>query len=102
MTSAIAVQRALAQGLLVDRQALRAHQEANDALMALGALKQAFQTDVGPILAEVRLRSGGALEPLAVYRAFGYRARKHDERPQTASLAGGIVLTAPQKRSAAP
>jgi L-rhamnose isomerase / sugar isomerase len=91
MTSAIAVQRALAQALLVDRQALRAHQEANDALMALGALKQAFQTDVGPILAELRLRSGGALDPLAVYRASGYRARKHEERPQAASLAGGIV-----------
>jgi L-rhamnose isomerase/sugar isomerase len=91
MMSAIAIQRALAQALLVDRQALRVHQEANDALMALGALKQAFHTDVGPILAEVRLRSGGALEPLAVYRASGYRARKQDERPQKASFGGGIV-----------
>ncbi len=91
MTSAIAIQRALAQALLVDRQALQGHQEANDALLAIGALKQAFQTDVGPILAEARLRSGGALDPLAVYRASRYRARKHEERPQTASFGGGIV-----------
>jgi L-rhamnose isomerase / sugar isomerase len=91
MTSAIAIQRALAQALLVDRKALQAHQEANDALMAQSALKQAFQTDVGPILAEARVRSGGALDPLAVYRASAYRARKHAERPQTASFAGGIV-----------
>ena len=91
MTSAIAIQRALAQALLVDRAALQAHQEANDALQALGVLKQAFQTDVGPILAEARVRSGGAVDPLAAYRASGYRARKHEERPQTASLGGGIV-----------
>ena len=91
MTSATAIQRALAQALLIDRAALQAHQEANDALSALGVLKQAFQTDVGPLLAEARLRSGGALEPLAVYRAAGYRARKHTERPQTASFGGGIV-----------
>jgi L-rhamnose isomerase/sugar isomerase len=91
MTSAVAIQRALAQALLIDRAALQAHQEANDALQALGVLRQAFQTDVGPLLAEARLRSGGALEPLAVYRASGYRARKHAERPQTASFGGGIV-----------
>jgi L-rhamnose isomerase/sugar isomerase len=91
MTSAMAIQRALAQALLVDRVALQGHQEANDALAALGVLKQAFQTDVGPMLAEARVRSGGALDPLAVYRASGYRARKHAERPQTASFGGGIV-----------
>ena len=39
MTSAIAIQRALAQALLVDRDALRGHQEANDALMAIGRLE---------------------------------------------------------------
>jgi L-rhamnose isomerase/sugar isomerase len=91
MTSAVAIQRALAQALLVDRVALQGCQEANDALQALGVLKQAFQTDVGPILAEARLRSGGAIDPIAVYRASGYRAHKHKERPQTASFGGGIV-----------
>ena len=91
MASALAIGRAFAQALLVDRAALADHQQANDAVQALAALKQAYQTDVGPILAEARLRAGGALDPLAVYRASGYRERKHQERPQTASLGGGIV-----------
>ncbi len=47
MVSAVALQRAHAQALLVDRDALAAHQEANDALMALAELQRAFTTDVG-------------------------------------------------------
>ena len=38
-------------------------------------LKQAFTTDVSPILAMARLRDGGAIDPVAAYRASGYRAR---------------------------
>ena len=34
---------------------------------------------------------GGAIDPLAAYRASGYRARKAEERPQQASFGGGIV-----------
>jgi L-rhamnose isomerase/sugar isomerase len=87
----MALQRAHAQALLVDSAALHAHQEANDALMALGTLKQAFGTDVEPILATARQRGGGAIDPLAVHRASGYRRRKHEERPQVPQLGGGIV-----------
>ena len=43
--------------------------------------KPAYTTDVGPILAEARRRTGGAIEPIAVYRAANYRARKAEERP---------------------
>ena len=39
----------------------------------------------------VGLRAGGAIDPIGVYRASGYRARKEAERPQTAKLGGGIV-----------
>ena len=91
MASAVALQRAHAQALLVDRDALAAHQEANDALMALAELQRAFTTDVVPILATARLRAGGAIDPIGVYRASGYRAAKHAERPQEAKLGGGIV-----------
>lgn len=91
MASAMALQRALAKALLVDREALAAHQESNDALMALETLKRAFGTDVEPILATARVRAGGAVDPLAVYRASGYRTRKDAERPQEAKLGGGIV-----------
>jgi L-rhamnose isomerase / sugar isomerase len=50
MVSATEVQRAYAQALLVDRAALAAAQEANDALLATTLLKRAFRTDVEPIL----------------------------------------------------
>ncbi len=91
MTSAIELQKSYAKALLVDREALWAHQEANDALMALRTLRTAFDADVAPILAEARRRGGGAIDPLAVYRASGYRAHKAEERPQRANFGGGIV-----------
>src|SRR3990172_10583087 len=82
LASAQSLQRAYAQALLVDHDALDARQQANDALLAHRTLKEAFETDVGPILAMVRLRAGGAIDPLAAYRASGWRARKAKERPQ--------------------
>ncbi len=91
MTSAVEVQRAFVQALLIDREALEAHQEANDALMALETLKNAFRIDVSPILAMARHRSGGAIDPLGVYRASGYRQAKGSERPQTSAASSGIV-----------
>ena len=49
MYSAIEVQRAFVQALLVDRVALAGYQDDNDALMATDNLKRAFRTDVDPI-----------------------------------------------------
>lgn len=91
MLSAIEVQRAYAQALLVDRQALEGYQEENDALMATQSLKAAFRTDVEPILAMVRRDKGGAVDPVAAYRAAGYRAKVTTERPAVAAGGGGIV-----------
>jgi L-rhamnose isomerase/sugar isomerase len=91
MLSANEVRRAYAQSLLVDRAALAAHQEANDALMAAQVLKAAFRTDVEPILAMARLRAGGAIDPVATFRAAGYRARVAAERPAVSGAGGGIV-----------
>ncbi|WP_292599138.1 L-rhamnose catabolism isomerase, partial [Mesorhizobium sp.] len=91
MLSAVEVQRAYAQALLVDRQALEAYQDANDALMATQTLKAAYRTDVEPILAMARLNTGGAIDPVATYRAAGYRAKVAAERPAVAGGGGGIV-----------
>jgi L-rhamnose isomerase / sugar isomerase len=91
MTSAVQCQRSYAQALLVDRTALDAAQEANDALTATHLLKSAFQTDVTPLLQQVRLDAGGAIDPVAVYRASGYRQRMAGQRPAAASGGGGIV-----------
>ena len=91
MSSAIEVQRAYAQALAVDRAALTAAQEANDVMAAHQAYKAGYLTDVSPILAEARRRQGGALDPLGVYRASGYRARKAEERPAVGGSSSGIV-----------
>jgi L-rhamnose isomerase/sugar isomerase len=91
MISASEIRRAYAQALLVDRAALDAAQESNDALLASETLKRAFRTDVEPILAMARLRAGGAIDPVAAFRASGYRAAKAAERPAASGSSSGIV-----------
>ena len=91
MLSAADVQRAYAQALLVDRAGLTAAQDGNDALAATQALRQAYRTDVEPILAMARLEQGGAIDLLATYRASGYRAKVAEIRPEIAAGSSGIV-----------
>ena len=92
MNSAVEVQRAFVQANMVDRAALRQHQEANDALQSAQTLKHAYRTDVSAILAMARLRSGGAIDPVACYRASGYRGKAAELRPAKAGASSsGIV-----------
>ena len=91
MVSAMEVQRAYAQALLVDRPSLDHYQDVNDALMATTTLKTAFRTDVEPILAMARAQSGAAVDPVAVYRASGYRSAVAETRPAVSGSGGGIV-----------
>lgn len=91
MVSAMEVQRAYACASLVDRSALRAAQDANDALAATTLLKTAFRTDVEPILAMARAEKGGAIDPVAAFRAAGYRAQVAAVRPAVSGAGGGIV-----------
>jgi L-rhamnose isomerase/sugar isomerase len=87
-SSAIELVRAYVQAHLVDRRRLAECQEANDAVMALATLKEAFQTDVGPILAMARHRTGGPIDPIRAYRASGYRAEKAEARSKARDLSG--------------
>ncbi|WP_210520316.1 TIM barrel protein [Hymenobacter terricola] len=64
---------AYAKALLVDRDALSEAQEANDVVRAEEILRDAFLTDVRPLVAEAYRQSGGALKPIAAYRAEGVR-----------------------------
>jgi L-rhamnose isomerase / sugar isomerase len=91
MQSAIELQRAYAQALIVDRASLEAAQESNDALGAHLELKRAFTTDVSPLLATARLRAGGAIAPIEAYRASKYRDHKTTERPAIGGTSAGIV-----------
>jgi L-rhamnose isomerase/sugar isomerase len=75
-----AIQRALAQALIVNAAALEAAQEGNDVTMAQELLQRAFRTDVGPLIREARRIQGAAIDPLAAYRAADYRAKAIAER----------------------
>ena len=88
MTSAVTVQRCYTQALLVDRVALTAYQDSCDVLMAAQTLKQAFHTDVTPILQKIRMEAGGSVDPVATYRAAGYRASVAAVRPASGPSSG--------------
>ncbi|MFK7843790.1 MAG: sugar isomerase [Rhodothermales bacterium] len=80
LQSVMALQIAYTKALLVDRKALEAYQTSNDVLMAEETLKQAFETDVSALVAEMRLRAGGALHPIQTFRDSKYRADKASAR----------------------
>jgi L-rhamnose isomerase/sugar isomerase len=87
LASAQNLQRAFAQALLVDRDALAEHQERNDVLLAREALMAAFRI-VAPTL---RAWRPAARSVIAVYRESGYRERKAKDRPQELAGRSGIV-----------
>lgn len=75
-----AIKIAYAQALLVDVRALQQAQESNDVVTAQELLQKAYRTDVRPLVAEARLRAGGALQPLALFRSLQVRSQLVNER----------------------
>ena len=73
LQSVEAIMIAYAQALSVDRVALQEAQAINDVVRSQEILQQAFRTDVRPLVAEARLRSGAALSPLQVFRKLNVR-----------------------------
>lgn len=69
LQSVEAIMITYAQALFVDRKKLMEAQNNNDVVTAQEILQQAFRTDVRALVAEARLRSGGALNPLALFRS---------------------------------
>ncbi|MER6629509.1 L-rhamnose isomerase [Streptomyces sp. NPDC000987] len=78
--SVMNVQEATAKALLVDREALTAAQRAGDVLTANAVLMDAYNTDVRPLLAEVREEMGLDADPMAAYRRSGWQERIAAER----------------------
>ena len=91
MGSAMEIQRAFVQASLIDRTALAEAQDKSDVMLGHRLIKQAFITDVSPILAEARRRKGGAIDPIGLFRSSGYRAAKAVERPAVEARSAGIV-----------
>ena len=78
--SATNVQEATAKALLVDREALKAAQLAGDVLAANDIFIDAFNTDVRPMLAELRESQGLAPDPMRAFLDSGYLERIRSER----------------------
>ncbi|MEV0825906.1 L-rhamnose isomerase [Nonomuraea rubra] len=78
--SVMNVQEATAKALLVDRDALTAAQNEGDVLGANAVLMDAYNTDVRPLLAELREEQGLAPDPMAAYAKSGYFEKIAAER----------------------
>ncbi len=88
LQSVEAIKIAYAQALLVDRKALTSAQEANDVVKAQEILQQAYRTDVRPLVAEARMQSGGALQPISIYRDLRVREQLIKERGSKVQATG--------------
>jgi L-rhamnose isomerase/sugar isomerase len=73
--SVMNVQEATAKALLVDRDALAAAQDAGEVLEANAVLMDAYNTDVRPLLAEVRADAGLDPDPVGAYKRSGHQER---------------------------
>lgn len=80
LQSVEAIMIAYAQALLVDREKLVEAQQCNDVVTAQEILQNAFRTDVRPLVAEARVRAGGAINPIALYRSQKVRKQLIKER----------------------
>ncbi len=84
--SVMNLQEAFAKALLVDQSALEAAQADGNVLEANSLLKDAFDTDVRPLLAEARRESGLPEDPYRAYLASDEQQRREEQR------VGGVAM----------
>lgn len=77
-----------AQALLIDQFALTKAQNDNDVVQAQEILQSAFRTDVRSLVAEARLRNGGALSPIGIFRSANVRKNLIKERGKNTQATG--------------
>ncbi|MEO6134144.1 MAG: TIM barrel protein [Ginsengibacter sp.] len=88
LQSVEAIMIAYAQSLILDRKKLVDAQNNNDVVSAQEILQQAYRTDVRAIVAEARIRAGGALSPLSLYRSEKVRENLIKERGSKTTATG--------------
>lgn len=88
LQSVINIQSAHAKALLVDRPRLAAAQKACDTLEAYRVLRDAFDTDVRPLLALARTKIGLETDPIAAFRRSGYAEKVARERGTSSAASG--------------
>ncbi|RAK70635.1 TIM barrel protein [Hymenobacter edaphi] len=80
---------AYAKALLVDRPTLAELQQNNDVVRAEELLRDAFLTDVRPLVQEAYRQAGGALDPISAYRTATVREQLIQQRGKL-SLSTGL------------
>ena len=80
LQSVEAIMISYAQALLINRNKLNDAQQSNDVVAAQEVLQHTFRTDVRSLVAQARLQSGGALDPLQFYRENKIRQQLITER----------------------
>jgi L-rhamnose isomerase / sugar isomerase len=78
--SVMNVQEATAKALLVDRDALSSAQRSGDVLGANAVLMDAYNTDVRPLLGDLRQDMGLDPDPIAAYHRSGYSEKIKTDR----------------------
>ncbi len=78
--SVCSLQSAYAKSLIVDREALADAQEAQAIIDAEEILKRAYNTDVTPLVEQVRIEMGLDPHPLEAFRKSGYMEKVSAER----------------------
>ena len=88
--SVMNTQTAYAKALLVDGKSLREVQQAGVVMLANRIVMEAYETDVRPLLEEVRREMGLDPDPLMAYRRGGYAEKIAKERQgEGANTLGG-------------
>ena len=88
LQSVEAIKIAYAQALMVDKQKLEKAREINDVTLAQEILQNAYRTDVRSLLAQARLNSGAALDPIQLYRQLKVREHLIKERGEKTVATG--------------
>jgi L-rhamnose isomerase/sugar isomerase len=78
--SVMNLQEAMAKALLVDHGSLRSAQSSGDVLEANRLLKDAYDTDARPLLAQARAGAGLPEDPYTAYLASGEEERRAEQR----------------------
>lgn len=83
-----AILESYTKALLVDQTALHHAQQNNDVVLCQELLQNAFKTDVRPLVREMRLKNGGALDPLLTFRETKQRQKRIQQRGADALSSG--------------
>ena len=80
LLSVLNCQTAYAKALIVDFDKLRSKQQAGDVLGAHRVLMDAYETDVRPLLGQMRTEIGRNPDPMAAYEADDYAKKVGEAR----------------------